>query len=82
MRPIGARDTQPMPGAPLPGFFWQWTPINFPGGSLFFHVNNDAQGNAWVGVPAMNMPLHQFGEPDGVARNEGMAACCSTNSDL
>ena len=36
-----------MPGAPLPGFFWQWTPINFPAGSLFFHVNNDEQGEAW-----------------------------------
>ena len=42
----------------------------------------DAQANAWVNVPAMTMPLHQFGDPDGVARNEGMAACCSTNSDL
>ena len=47
IRPIGARDPQPMPGAPLPGFFWQWTPINFPAGSLFFHVNNDEQGEAW-----------------------------------
>jgi hypothetical protein len=47
VRPIGARDPQPMPGAPLPGFFWQWTPINFPAGSLFFHVNNDQHGRAW-----------------------------------
>ena len=47
VRPIGARDPQPMPGAPLPGFFWQWTPINFPAGSLFFHVNNDQHGKAW-----------------------------------
>ena len=43
VRPIGARDPQPMPGAPMPGFFWQWTPINFADGSLFFHVNNDEQ---------------------------------------
>ncbi|TNE49375.1 MAG: hypothetical protein EP341_08395 [Sphingomonadales bacterium] len=47
VRPIGARDEQPMPGAPIPSFFWQWAPINFPGGSLFFHVNNDAHGEAW-----------------------------------
>ena len=47
IRPIGARDAQPMPGAPAPAFFWQWTPINFPDGSLFFHVNNDTLGNAW-----------------------------------
>ena len=47
VRPIGARDPQPMPGAPLPSFFWQWTPISFRTGSLFFHVNNDTQGRAW-----------------------------------
>lgn len=47
IRPVGARDPQPMPGAPAPSFFWQWTPINFSGGSLFFHVNNDAHGEAW-----------------------------------
>ena len=47
IRPIGARDEQPMPGAPIPSFFWQWTPINFQNGSLFFHVNNDAHGEAW-----------------------------------
>lgn len=47
VRPIGARDPQPMPGHTLPGFFWQWTPVNFPHGSLFFHVNNDERGEAW-----------------------------------
>ncbi|MBO6610182.1 hypothetical protein [Altererythrobacter sp.] len=47
VRPIGARDPQPMPGTPLPAFFWQWTPINFEGGSLFFHVNNDQHGESW-----------------------------------
>ena len=47
IRPVGARDPQPVPGHELPGFFWQWTPVNFPGGSLFFHVNNDTQGRAW-----------------------------------
>ena len=47
VRPIGARDTQPMPGAPMPGFFWQWTPVNFARGSLFFHVNADEHGEAW-----------------------------------
>jgi hypothetical protein len=47
VRPIGARDMQPMPGAPMPAFFWQWTPVNFASGCLFFHVNNDSLGNAW-----------------------------------
>lgn len=47
VRPVGTRDTQPIPGARLPSFFWQWTPINLESGSLFFHVNADAHGNAW-----------------------------------
>jgi hypothetical protein len=47
IRPVGARDPQPIPGAPMPSFFWQWTPINLEGGSLFFHINADPHGNAW-----------------------------------
>lgn len=47
IRPIGIRDSQPIPGAPQPSFFWQWTPINFATGSLFFHVNSDSSGVAW-----------------------------------
>jgi len=47
IRPIGARDQQPIPSAPMPAFFWQWTPINFADSSLFFHVNNDQHGEAW-----------------------------------
>ncbi|WFL76101.1 hypothetical protein P7228_08790 [Altererythrobacter arenosus] len=47
IRPIGARDPQPIPGAPVPSFFWQWIPVNFDDGSLFFHVNNDAHGEPW-----------------------------------
>ena len=47
IRPIGARDPQPIPGAPMPSFFWQWTPISFPDGSLFFHNNADPAGSSW-----------------------------------
>jgi len=47
VRPIGARDTQPMPAVPAPTFFWQWTPINLPGGSLFFHLNAHPDGSPW-----------------------------------
>ena len=47
VRPIGARDPQPMPDTPAPAFFWQWTPLNLDRGSLFFHLNADTGGHAW-----------------------------------
>lgn len=47
VRPVGARDPQPIPGHEVPSFFWQWTPINFADGSLFFHNNADTQGEPW-----------------------------------
>jgi hypothetical protein len=47
IRPVGAPDPQPTPGAGLSGFFWQWTPINFEDRSVFFHVNADPDGAAW-----------------------------------
>ena len=47
VRPVGASDAQPMPGISAPTFFWQWTPINLPGGSLFFHLNANPDGSAW-----------------------------------
>ena len=47
IRPVGAKDPQAVPGHGLTGFFWQWTPVNFTDGSLFFHVNNDELGEAW-----------------------------------
>ena len=47
IRPIGAHDTQPLVPAARPGFFWQWTPMNFPDRSIFFHINADASGHAW-----------------------------------
>lgn len=47
VRPVGARDPQPVvPEAP-PRFFWLWSPVNFAQGSLFFHVNADAEGKPW-----------------------------------
>jgi len=47
IRPVGAPDPQPTPGAGLTGFFWQWTPVNFQDRSVFFHVNADPDGQAW-----------------------------------
>jgi hypothetical protein len=47
IRPVGAPDPQPTPGAGLTGFFWQWTPLNFDDRSVFFHVNADPDGKAW-----------------------------------
>jgi hypothetical protein len=47
IRPVGAPDPQPTPGAGVAGFFWQWTPVNFADKSVFFHVNADTDGKPW-----------------------------------
>lgn len=46
VRPIGAADPQ-FAGRSVPQFFWQWTPINLPARSAFFHLNAHADGAAW-----------------------------------
>lgn len=45
IRPIGQSDPQ-MPQS-VPQFFWQWTPINLPGRSVFFHLNAHPDGSPW-----------------------------------
>ena len=47
IRPIGAPDPQPPAPAIVPGFFWQWCPLNFAGESVFFHLTADADGHPW-----------------------------------
>jgi hypothetical protein len=47
VRPIGARDAQEVvPPAPAQ-FYWIWSPCNSPGGSFFFHSNDDETGKPW-----------------------------------
>jgi hypothetical protein len=46
VRPVGAADPQ-FAGRAVPQFFWQWTPINLPARSLFFHLNAHADGTPW-----------------------------------
>jgi hypothetical protein len=46
VRPIGAADPQ-FAGRSVPQFFWQWTPLNLPTRSLFFHLNAHADGTPW-----------------------------------
>ncbi len=47
VRPIGAADNQPAAPSRLPQYYWIWTPVNLDAGSLFFHVNDDAEGEPW-----------------------------------
>ncbi|NML93576.1 hypothetical protein [Novosphingobium olei] len=47
VRPVGTSDTQPHAGNQVPSFFWQWTPINLPTRSVFYHINADVHGSAW-----------------------------------
>jgi hypothetical protein len=46
-RPVGTSDAQPHGHGVVPQFFWQWTPINLPTRSVFFHINADANGAPW-----------------------------------
>ena len=47
LRPIGDKDSQAIvPPAPQQ-FYWLWTPVNFDAHSVFFHSNDDDQGEAW-----------------------------------
>jgi hypothetical protein len=47
IRGVGLPDPQPIPGAGVHSFFWQWTPLNFGDRSVYFHVNADAEGEPW-----------------------------------
>jgi hypothetical protein len=47
IRPVGAPDPQPTPGAGITGFFWQWSPLNFADRSVYFHINADPDGKPW-----------------------------------
>lgn len=46
VRPVGASDPQAAGGG-IRQFFWQWTPVNLPGRSLFFHLNAHHDGTPW-----------------------------------
>ncbi|MFA9201194.1 MAG: hypothetical protein ACEQR8_08415 [Cypionkella sp.] len=46
VRPVGAADPQAAGGG-VRQFFWQWTPVNLPGRSLFFHLNAHQDGTPW-----------------------------------
>ncbi len=47
IRPVGAAEPQPPPQGNFHQFFWLWTPCNFADRSLFFHSNDDGEGNPW-----------------------------------
>ena len=47
VRPVGAADAQPHGHGVVQSFFWQWTPINLPQRSVFFHLNADRDGSPW-----------------------------------
>ena len=47
VRPIGAADAQPLTPPLPPQFYWIWTPLNFGDRAVYFHVNDDGEGNSW-----------------------------------
>lgn len=47
IRPVGNSDAQPSAPGLGAQFYWLWTPTNLAERSVFFHVNNDADGVPW-----------------------------------
>jgi hypothetical protein len=47
IRPVGNPESQPPAEGAFSQFFWIWTPINFADRSLFFHSNDDGEGQPW-----------------------------------
>ena len=47
VRPLGARDAQPVPDAGPMQWYWLWVPMHFEDHLMFFHTNDDAHGNGW-----------------------------------
>jgi hypothetical protein len=47
VRPIGAADPQPPVPMAMPQFYWLWAPLNFPTHQLYFHTNDDGDGQPW-----------------------------------
>jgi hypothetical protein len=56
-----------------PNFFWLWSPLNFSGFSIFFHVNADAHGRPWNTRAVLC--------PDGAAP-EDMLHCDTPRMDI
>ncbi|MFC3711312.1 hypothetical protein ACFOMD_01940 [Sphingoaurantiacus capsulatus] len=61
VRPIGAADPQPPVPMAMPQFYWLWAPLNFPTHQLYFHTNDDGDGQPW------NRSMLLIG-PDGTPR--------------
>lgn len=47
VRPIGARDAQPVVPMQMPQYYWLWAPVNFDKFAHFYHINEDALGSPW-----------------------------------
>jgi hypothetical protein len=63
VRPIGAADAQPQQPAVSPQFYWLWAPTNFPNLSLYYHVNDDAEGVPWNTRATLAMDGANANEP-------------------
>jgi hypothetical protein len=62
VRPVGIGDPQPLAPPVAPTFFWQWSPLNFPDKSVFFHFTSDHTGVPWN--------THAVVCPDGAGPSE------------
>jgi len=68
IRPVGGGEppSAPAPGAGPGGFFWIWTPIQFPDASIMYTVSEDPDGTRWHAASellhpyAKNLPPEQL----------------------
>jgi hypothetical protein len=69
VRPVGARDSQPVAPPPAAQFYWLWAPMNFEDRITLYHNNADGEGRPWN--------THAVMAPAGGGAETHMASCSS-----
>ncbi|MCE9651240.1 MAG: hypothetical protein K8R18_16595 [Parvibaculum sp.] len=69
IRPVGARDSQPVAPPPPSQFYWIWAPMNFEDRITLYHNNADGEGRPWN--------THAVMAPTAAGAATHMASCSS-----
>ena len=76
VRPVGARDSQPVAPQPMPQFYWLWAPCNFEDRFSLYHINAHASGAPWneaavMGLAGDHAPVHMKTASSSVVYKSG-----------